>query len=270
MDSRRLGATLLAFVLVLWLAGCGPSAAGWRLSYDEALRVAEADNQTLLVFYKNPFDPDSGRMESVLNTPAVRQRTVGMVRCMLLTEFEPNRRFMAQYQQDTAPALVVIHPDGTYHARGGPLSADDTVRFLQSAVPPGARPTLNPALPRTYEYRWINIYEDAIQEARRRNRKLLIVYKWWLSAESNELIRRIDQPEVARHFADMVHCILDWDYIPNRQHVSRYGVERLPTLIVIHQDGRYDTLVGLQEISRIVRFAVDARGGRGASARGRP
>jgi hypothetical protein len=268
MGSRRLGASLLFAGLMLELVGCGPTASGWWLSYDEAQRAAQAQNQTLLVFYKNPFDPESGRMESVLELPAIRAQTRGMLRCMLLTEFEPNRRFVAQYRQDRAPALIVIHPDGTYHARGGPLSPEDTAQFLQSAAPPGSRPTLNPALPRTYEYRWINIYEDAVQEARRKNRKLLIVYKWWLSSESNELIRRIDQPEVARHFVDSVHCILDWDFIPNRQHAARYGVEKLPALILVQPDGTYDTLVGLHEISRIVRFAVESRGGQRSAPRG--
>lgn len=262
MDGRRLGMGLFFVGLALELVGCGPSAAGWWLSYDDAQRAAQARQQTLLVFYKDPFDPDSGRMESVLESPALRAQTRTMVRCMLLTEFEPNRRFVAQYRQDRAPALIVIHPDGTYHARGGGLSPDETARFLQSAVPPGSKPILNPALPRTYEYRWINVYEDAVQDARRKNRKLLIVYKWWLSPESNELIRRIDQPEVARHFVDAVHCILDWDHIPNRQHAARYGVDKLPALILVQQDGTYDALVGLHEISRIVRFAAEARGGR--------
>ncbi len=261
MGGRRLGVSLLVAVAGLGLVGCGPSAAGWWLSYDDAQRVAQAQHQTLMVFYKDPFDLDSGRMEGVLESPAIRAQTRGMVRCMLLTEFEPNRRFVAQYRLDRAPALIIIHPDGTFHSRSGPLSVDETARFLQSAVPPGSKPALNPTLPRTYEYRWINVYEDAVQEARRKNRKLLIVYKWWLSPESNELIRRIDQPEVARHFVDTVHCILDWDYIPNRQHAARYGVDKLPALILVQQNGTYDTLVGLQDISRIVRFAVEARGG---------
>ncbi|UCG17653.1 MAG: hypothetical protein JSV19_06415 [Phycisphaerales bacterium] len=241
------------------LTGCGPSVAGWTLSYDEGRRVADARQADLFVLYKDHLEAESGRLEDVVKHPTVAPLLAGKVKCLLLTEFEPNRRFVGQYGIDEAPALIVIHPDQTYHARAGPLSVDQAVDFLKNAVPPGREPRLNPRVPRTYEYRWRNIHEDALEEAQRRNRKLLIVYKWWLSGESTELLRRLSKPEVARHFADMVHCILDWDYIPNRRHMARYGIQKVPALVIVHQDGTYHSNVGLHDISGIVRFAVNAR-----------
>jgi hypothetical protein len=141
----------------------------------------------------------------------------------------------------------------------GPQTLEELQKFITGAVPPGEKPNLNPSVPREYEYRWFNIYEDALEEAKRQNRRLLIVYKWWLSGDSTELIRRIHKPEVARHFATMIHCMLDWDYIPNRQHMAQFGVDKVPALVIMHQDGTFHAMEGLASINKIVEFAVAAR-----------
>jgi hypothetical protein len=241
------------------LTGCGPGVAGWVLSYDEAQKAAQARQTGIVVLYKDHLDPQSGRMEDVLRDPRVTPLLSGKVKCLLLTDFEPNRRFVAQYSVEDPPALIVMHPDQTYHARSGLMSVEQAAEFLKSAVPPGTKPQINPQVPRTYEYNWLGIYEDALGQARRQNRPLLIVYKWWLSSESTELLRRLSRPEVARHFADMVHCILDWDYTPNRKIMADLGVNKVPAMVIITQSGASYKCVGLVEIKDIVKFAVSAR-----------
>jgi hypothetical protein len=260
--ARRRGRVQNALTLIalVSLASTGCTG-GWdHASYDFAQRDAQAKNVDLVVFYKDHLDSSSGQTEDVLRHPRLASLMSGKVRCQLLTEFEPNRRFVAQYGVESAPALIVIHPDETYHVREGAVTLEQAEKFLSEAIAPGKKPTLNPAVPRTYEYRWINIYEDAVEEAKRQNRKMLVLYKWWLSADSSELIRRMDKPEVARHFANMVHCILDWDYMPNRQHMARFSADKVPALVIVNQDGSYHKLVGLASMKQIVEFAVGSRG----------
>jgi len=249
----------LLVLAVVPLSGCAPGLAGWTLSYDEAQKAAQARQSGIVVLYKDHLDPQSGRMEDVLRDSRVTPLLSGKVKCLLLTDFEPNRRFVAQYGVEEPPALIVIHPDQTSHARSGLMSVEQVVAFLKSATPPGTRPQINPQVPRTYGYNWLGIYEEALGQARRQNRPLLIVYKWWLSSESTELLRRLSRPEVARHFGDMVHCLLDWDYIPNRKIMADLGVNKVPAMVIITQSGTRYRSVGLVEIKDIIKFAVSAR-----------
>jgi hypothetical protein len=246
---------------LIWL-GClltsGCSSA-WIDSYNLAEQVARSRETDLVLFYKDHLDPQSGQMAERLEDPRVHSALTGKVKCVLVTVFEPNAKFVAQYGVSGAPALIVVHPDQTYHAREGPMSVEQIVDFLHSAQAPGEKPELNPQLPREYQYQWIGIYEDALERARRQNRKLLIVYKWWLSGESNELLRRLSKPEVARHVHEMAHCLLDWDYVPNRRHMASYGVQKVPAMVIVHQDGTYHAKEGLPDIADIVRFIVNAR-----------
>lgn len=245
----------------LWLgcllaSGCGPA---WMDSYNLAEQVARSRDTDIVYFYKDHLDPQSGQMAERLEDPRVKSLLAGKVKCVLVTVFEPNAKFVAQYDVSSAPALIVVHPDQTYQAREGLMSAEQIVEFLHSAATSGEKPELNPQVPREYQYQWIGIYEDALERARRQNRELLIVYKWWLSAESTELLRRLSKPEVARHVHEMVHCLLDWDYVPNRRHMASYGVQKVPAMVIIHQDGTYHAKEGLPEIADIVRFIVNAR-----------
>jgi hypothetical protein len=64
---------------------------------------------------------------------------------------------------------------------------------------------------------------------------------------------------VARHFTETVNCLLDMDYSPNRRHVRKYGVTRVPAIILVHRDGTYHTHTGPMTADQIVRFATSAR-----------
>jgi hypothetical protein len=249
------GCRLLCWGCLL-ASGCGSA---WIDSYNLAEQVARSRETDLVLFYKDHLDPQSGQMAERLEDPHVQSALAGKVKCVLVTVFEPNAKFVAQYDVSSAPALIVVHPDQTYHAREGLMTVEQIVDFLRSAQAPGEKPELNPQLPREYQYQWIGIYEEALERAQRQNRKLFIVYKWWLSGESNELLRRLSKPEVARHVHDMTHCLLDWDYVPNRRHMASYGVQKVPAMVIVHQDGTYHAKEGLPEIADIVRFIVNAR-----------
>ena len=246
-----MGSALLA------CAGCGPR---WYFEFESAEGQARGLERTMLVFYKDPLDLESSQMQDLLESAELAPLLRDKVLCMLVDEFPPNRRYVAQYGIRQPPGLVLIHPDGTYHAHNGPMTLEQITDFLARAKPPGAKPTLNPQIPRSIDYHWEGIYEDAVEKARRQNRELFIVYKWWLSPESTELLAVLQtRPEVARHFTETVNCLLDQDYAPNRAHVRKYGVTRVPSVILVHRDGTYHAHTGPMTADQIVRFVTSAK-----------
>jgi len=249
--------------VLLWTAiatlssGCGPQ---WVYTFVEAEKLARDKEEPVFVFYRDPFDPKSGQMFETVQSPEATALLQNMVTCTLVTEYNPNRRFMAQYNVIEAPAMTIIHPDGTYHSRSGPAGLAEIREFIQTSKPPGKRPSVDIQVPRPTDYilRAEGDYNDALAAAKRQNRKLMIVYKWWLDADSTELIRRMSRPEVAARVGSAVHCVLDSDYVPNRKYVSQYGVARYPAIIVVHQDGTSDKLEGLSTVDQIVGFLSQA------------
>ena len=256
----------LRFALRFWLAGVLSATAGcapaWHLHYQEAENAARAQERATVVFYKDPFDRTSSQMEDLLERPEVAPLLADKVRCKLTTEYGPHKKYVAQYGVFQAPALILIHADGTYHAHNGTMSAERLRAFFANAHPPGARPNLSPQIPRSIDYRWEGDYDSALAKAGRQNREMLIVYKWWLSAESTELLATLQtRPEVARHFTETVNCLLDRDYLPNRGHVRRYGVSDVPAMILVHRDGTYHAHRGPMTAEQIVRFVSASKTG---------
>ncbi len=233
--------------------GCGPH---WLYDYDQALRQARREDRDLLILYKDPLDTRSGKMRDILESPEISSHHGDKVWCMLVPFYGPNPKFVAQYGIQEAPGLAVVHPDNTYHALTGGDSAQEVIRFLESAKPPGRTPAIDPQVPRRVTFEYFNIFERARDKARRQNRRLFIIYKWWLDPQSTEVIRRVSSPHVARYFTESVNCILDWDYVPNRRHVAQYGVQQSPALIIVEPDGTHRVLSGLHAADAIILFAV--------------
>ncbi len=252
-------AVISAFVVfVTVVSGCGPTRA-WQYDYDAAVRQARSRQRDLLILYKDPLDAESGIVRDTLQSAAARVEADGKVWCMLVPFHAPSRRFMAQYGVFEAPAIVVVHPDSTYHALSGVPTEDDVVVFLKAAKGPGKAPTINPQVPHRATFSHFNIYERAQSTARNQNRRLLIVYKWWLDGRSSTLIQRLSRPHVAVQLAETVKCLLDWDHIANRGHVAKYGVRDFPALILVEPDGAYRVLRGLRTADEIIRFILAGR-----------
>ena len=243
----------LAALVPVWTAGCSSH---WVYTFVEAENLARDKEKPIFVLYRDPFDPRSGEMYETVRSPQAAELLKNMICCTLVTEYNPNRRFMAQYGVLEAPAITIIHPDGTYHSRSGPVTLKQLGEFIRQSQGPGAQPNVDIQIPRPTDYllHAEGDYDAAMAAAARRHRNLLIVYKWWLDPDSTELLHRMARPEVAARVTEAVHCVLDWDYIPNRKHVERYGIARYPALIVVHPDGTSQKLEGLAPVDQIVGF----------------
>ncbi|MFQ5491761.1 MAG: hypothetical protein ACE5GE_13665 [Phycisphaerae bacterium] len=263
--SGLLGKRSICGCVLAVCAGCGPV---WHLDFQSAENEARGQEKPLLIFYKAPLDRQSSLMEDAMEQGQAQAWLKGKALCMLVSEYPPHRKYVAQFGVIQPPALVLVHPDGTFHRYDGPADVERIGDFLTSAKPPGARPVINPQIPRTIDYRWEGNYEEAQAKARRQNREMLIVYKWWVSAESTELIATLEsRPEVARHFTETINCLLDMDYLPNRIHVRQYGVTQVPSIILVHRDGTYHAHTGPMSADQMVRFVNSARRSRGKSPR---
>jgi len=213
----------------------------------------------MLLFFRavDQSRPDP-TLDALRSTP-LKQQTAQYVLCSLYRSYEPDRRYVAQYGVDRAPALIVMHGDGTYHARTGVTSAAQISEFLAAAQPPGAAPVLNPYIPRETNYVWHSSLESAEAAAQQKGQSILIVFDRWWSRERRTLEKLLERREVYSRFADMVHCrpgsILGLD----DQSMARFGVMNLPALVVVHPDGSHHVLELPTSYESIVRFADRAR-----------
>ncbi len=152
-QKRRLGRLVGRFLrtmvavapalCICYLAGC-MSLGGWCNDYDTAEARQRRDPRDLIIFYKDYFDESSSVAQTALNSPEVKAMTGGMVRCLLVTDYEPDRAYVAQFGVQRAPAVIVVRTDGTYHARVGPMSPRDVIGLLTSASLPGKTPEFDP------------------------------------------------------------------------------------------------------------------------------
>ncbi len=260
---------VLTFALVL-ATGCSSAWVrwrpnGWDADYGAAeARVAEAGGE-LLIFYRAVDQSRSDPTFDALRSAPLKQQTARYVRCSLYRSYEPDRRYVAQYGVERAPALIVVHGDGTYHARTGLTSAAQISEFLAAAQPPGAAPVLNPHIPRETNYAWHSSLESAQAAAQKTGQSILIVFNRWWSRDRRKLDKLLARHEVYGRFARMVHC-RPWSILGlGGQSMNRFGVKNLPALVIVHPDGSHHVLELPTSYEAIVRFADRARPTGGAA-----
>lgn len=240
-----------------WIVG------DWAADYQTAERLARESNTGVLILYTNI---DLTRKDAMRE--AVKDAASGdagkYVRCVLFRDNEPDRRYVAQYGVDRAPALIVVHPDGSYHARSGSMSAEQIADFLASATPPGSVAKLNPFVPRESNYAWNSDFESAERMSRESGRPMLVVLDRWMTRDWRKLQAMLERREVYTRFADMIHCRPGSLWSSSGSVAARFGVKNLPALVIVEPDGNARTLELPTSYEAIVRFADGTR--RGASA----
>jgi len=255
---RLLPALLLLEVVVL--SGCAANLpsftwGGWIAGFEQAERTARASNKPMVVFYRTTNVGEHDAMNDALESSAVKSHTEGYVRCCVFQSFEPDRRFMRQYGVNRAPALVLVHPDGTYHAHAGPQSAEQIAQFLETATPPGATPVADPLLPREVTYSWQSSLGEAESAAARTGQSVFVVLDRWLTRDWFRLEPMLDSRDVHSRVADMIHCRPNaglWSGVDAAQ--KRFAVANLPALVVLRPDGSFQTLELPTSSDAIARF----------------
>lgn len=241
---------------------------GWLADYDQAEREIQSSGRNLLIFYKYGEGNRDKPVEDALASEEIEVRVEDFVRCRLFSGYEPDRRYVAQFGVDRAPALIVLRNDGTYHARTGLMSTGDVRAFLDSTNLPGTVPKYNPYIPYEGTFDWISSLEEAEAQAKTRDKPMLVLFTRWLSRDYAVMSKTLGKYEVYRRFADHVPCHLTVDPIlgTNKQAMKRFGVTELPALVVVNPDGDHHTLELPLTPEKVVRWADQHARSRATSA----
>jgi hypothetical protein len=241
---------------VLWVSG------GWAADYQLAEQRARESGREMLILYKDARPGVDGPIERALKSPPVKARIGKYAHCVLFKPHEPDRRYVAQFGVDRAPALIVVHADGTYHAHTGAMSAQGIIDFLDNAQEPGAQPVVNQWVPREPRYDWFDGMNAAKEAAERTGQPILIVYYRYLSRDWQRLEPLLMRREVYSRLADMVHCRIGTANPWASAYITPYGALKLPAIVIARSGGAYDVLALPTSYETIVRFADAALRGR--------
>lgn len=267
----RLCCAGMAFMVVLTVTtGCSSKwirwrPDGWNADYDAAeARMGESGGD-MLIFFRSVDQGRPDPMFEALRSAPLKQQTAQYVRCSLYRSYEPDRRYAAQYGVERAPALIVVHRDGTYHALEGVASAEKISEFLAAAQPPGAVPDLNPHIPRETNYAWHSSLESAEAAAQKAGQSILVVFDRWWSRDRRKLEKLLERREVHSRFTGMVHCRPRSILGNGDESMARFGIVNVPALVIVRPDGTSHVLELPTCYEAIVRFADRARPTAGAA-----
>ena len=231
----------------------------WLMDFDAAeSRVEETGKPLLILFRDARHTTDDKALQDAVRSPSLAAAAQGYVRCMLFQPYEPDRRYVAQYGVDHAPALIVVHRDGTYHAESGAMSSEQMVAFLERTRAPGARPTLNPHIVRQARYRWQDSLEEAEAVAAQTRRPMLVVFYRRFSRDWERIHSLLATHEVYSRLADMVPVKVALHGLFTKAYITRFGALKLPTVAISRPDGSYQVLELPVSIEAVVRFVDDA------------
>ncbi|MFQ5589542.1 MAG: hypothetical protein ACE5HE_00125 [Phycisphaerae bacterium] len=240
-------------------AGCGPVRlrlhVGWLADYDTAESRVRETGRDMLIWYQDPRPGNTDPLEEVLRTPIIKSRIRGYVLCRLFKSYEPDRRYVAQFGVERAPALILVHTDGTCHSHSGLMSTETVYSFLLGAKAPGRAVMVNRHIPRRADYRWYRTPEPARRAAEPTQRPILFVFHRRLTGDWWRLEKLLSRREVYQRLGDMVHCRVVTPIPWADVHISEFGALRLPALVIARHDGTYSILETPTSYEAVVRFA---------------
>ena len=255
---RRCGLILL----LMWLGqaiGCSLSQdywtrCTWAGDYERAEQRFHQSGRDLLIAYRDGRPRAEDHMDRLLADGAVKPLLKPYVRCMLFSSYEPDRRYVAQFGVERAPALIILRQDGTYHAHSGPMQPEDVQTLLAAAAEPGKQPVYNHHIPRTAEYHWYRRLTSAEREAERTGKPLLILATRCWSQDAPRLKSLMAQHEVFIRCRDWVPCHLKNAWPWGVGGVRRFEVSQLPALVVLSPFGASYVLEEPESAAQIAHF----------------
>lgn len=228
--------------------------ARWFADYEKAEAQCSKCSKPMLIWYKEarPGFPDP--LRKTFRDATVRKRLHDYVICSLVRSYEPDRRYVAQYGVERAPAVILIHRNGTYHALVGRQSPDQLLALLDTADSAGSKPALDPHIPRRPRYHWLDDFGAASAEAFRTKRPMLVVfYRRW-SFDLRRLDEMLQRREVYSRTTDMIHCRLSMPDNANRTLTERFGIREMPALVFVRADGDFGVLELPRSYEAVVQF----------------
>ncbi len=239
----------------------------WVADYDTAEARVRESGQPLLIYYKGNRHRSRDPVRDALDEPGMKQPLAGFVRCTLFQAYEPDRRYVAQFGVERAPALIVVHPDGTYHATSGHLTSSRMASFFTGATQPGKTPTYDPYLPRQPRYEWLTSLDAAELAMKQSDRPMLAVYTRRFSNDWRKVRRLLDRPEVSRRLAGAIHCRIEVGTPLTEAIITPFGALKLPAVAIVRPDGSFESLEVPTSADSLVRFidrVLEAPGGAAA------
>lgn len=235
----------------------------WVADYDTAEQRMRESSGGMIIFYESGNRKADEAMFAELKSDPAADACKDLVRCTLFRTYEPDRRYVAQYGVDRAPALILLHPDGTYHHRPGPAKADEIVAFIKSSTPPGASPKINPYIPRDIRYTWINSLTEAEEISHGTEEPIFIVLDRPYTKDWTKIQEMMAHREVYDRVANMIHC-RPWSWLGNQnQIINRFNLSNLPAIVILQPDGSHDELELPTSYQAIAHFLDRTKNGEG-------
>lgn len=243
----------------LWPSGLWPAGV-WVADYEEADRLAaESGNGTLFLFTQKDLTRED-ELRTFLEDPANRGAVVDYTPALLFQKNERDRRYAAQFSVTRAPAVIVRHPDGTYHAMQGSLTPEKLADFLVRAQPPGEVPVLNPFVSRQVGFAWIRDWDAAREASKVSGKPVFVVLERWMSRDWDMLAPMIERREVYSRTSGMIHCRPATAWNSATEAASQLGIENLPAVAILPPDGEPAVLELPASYEAIVHFTDRATG----------
>lgn len=243
----------------LWPAGVWPAGA-WVADYEEADRLAaESGKGTLFLFTQKDMTREDS-LRSFLENPANRGVAADYTPALLFQKNEPDRRYAGQFGVRRAPAVIVRHADGTYHATQGSLSPEKLSVFLTKAQPPGDAPAINPLIARSVGFAWIRDWDAARESSKRSGKLIFVVLEHWMSRDWDTLGPMVERREVYTRTANMIACRPATAWNSASEAAAQLGVKNLPAVAIVPPDGDPSILELPTSYEAIVHFADEALG----------
>lgn len=226
----------------------------WVADYDTAEARVRESGQPLLIYYKGNHHRTRDPIRAALDEPGMSEPLAGFVRCTLFQAYEPDRRYVAQFGVERAPALIVVHRDGTYHATSGHLTSSKMASFVAGAKQPGKTSIHDPYIPRQPRYDWLSSMDAAELAMIQSDRPILAVYARRFSNDWRKVRSLLDRPEIGRRLSGAIHCRIDVGTPLTETTITPFGALKLPAVAIARPDGSFETLELPTSADEFVRF----------------
>jgi len=231
-----------------WIMG------GWVADYETAEQRVLTTDRDLLIYFKSSSKRQTDRVEEILDSASVKKTLRGFVKCKLFRSHEPHRRYVEQYGVQRAPSLILVRPDGSFHATSTVFSLDDVEAFLAQADSVGAAPDVNLHVPRTASYRWHRKIAAAQDEATKTGQPVFYVFVRPMTRDWKTLKPLLHRREVFMRTGRMVACRLSSWSKDARELAESLGIQQWPAIAICGSHGKSSILeqpAGYEPICRL-------------------